>query len=108
MSKDFHFQARRKVFTYKRVKYILSIYNKLHPDNQVNIDNVLQRNSHTLSDLLNRIGFKGELISEHIIKHFYENINKQIDKKADDELFNKLFEIKKEEQRFQQKKQEYD
>ena len=77
MSKDFNFQARRKVFTYKRVKCILSIYNKLHPDNQVNIDHVLQRNSHTLSDMLNRIGFKGNSSANTSLNTFMKtSINK--------------------------------
>ena len=109
MTAEFTFKALRKVFTPKRITFILSSYNKINPNNQVDISTVWQRSYHTLSDLLNRTDYNGELIGEHIIKHFneyarsfgargfkeadHDNINKQID----DELFNKLNEIKKEE-----------
>ena len=35
MSTDYNFQALRKVFTHKRIKYILSSYNKLNPNNYI-------------------------------------------------------------------------
>ena len=107
MSTDFNFQELRKVFTHKRVKYILNIYNKLNPNDQVDISSIWQRNYHTLINLLKRTGYKGELIGEYIIKHFIEYTHNKINKLVDDKLFNKLNKIRKEEQRLHQKKQEY-
>ena len=111
MSTDFNFQELRKVFTHKRVKHIINIYNNLNPNNQVDISSVWQRNYHTLINLLKRTGYKGELIGDYIIKHFNEfthnQINNQINKNIDDELFDKLNEIRKEEQRLDKNKQDY-
>ena len=97
MSTEYNFRALRKVFTHKRIKYILSSYIILNPDDQVDISTVWQRKYNTLADLLNRTGYNGDLIGEHIINHFnvyaHDKINKQVDKRADDELFNKLREF---------------
>ena len=98
MSTDFNFKELRKVFTHKRVKYILNIYNKLNPNDQVDISSIWQRNYHILINLLKRTGYKGELIGDYIIKFFNEYAHNQINKAVDDKLFNKLNEIKREEQ----------
>ena len=107
MSQEYTFQALRKVFTHKRIKYLLNIYNKLNPNDQVDISYVWQRNYHALINLLKRTGYNGDLIGEYIIKFFHDSRNKQLNKQADDELFNKLIENKKEEQRLEKNKQEY-
>ena len=101
MNVDINFQVLRKVFTPKRIKRILSIYNNLNPDKQVDINTIWQRNYYTLSKLLNRNGYKGDLTDDHIISFFHEKAT-QVNKQLDNELFNKL-----NEQRLQQKKQEY-
>ena len=84
MFQEYTFQALRKVFTHKRIKYLLNIYNKLNPNAQVDISSVWQRNYHQLADLLNKSGYNGDLIGEYIIKFFHENINKQLNKQADE------------------------